>query len=272
MKVTIITVCRNSARTIADALQSVRDQELPETVELEHVVVDGLSRKDNTVEIVKSFEAAARPRFTYRWVSEKDSGLYDAMNKGIRMASGEIIGILNSDDMMNSRDVVARIAKAAEDGTEVLYADVRFVGADTAYAELSSAPSRRYVWPRLWRPWMLSWGWTPPHPGLYIRKSAYEKHGDYLTGYAISSDDEIIVRLVRKCGASCKYVPLCSVAMRPGGLSTQPKNLVRQNREYVEMNRKNGYFCILPMMLPKLGIKALEIIVPKINHLFGGGL
>ena len=269
MKVTVITVSFNAESTLADALQSVRDQVLPEGVELEHIAVDGAS-KDGTVGIIKTFAAMpAKDRFSFRWVSEPDKGLYDAMNKGIGMATGEIIGIVNADDMLNAKDVIAKVAEAAKDGTDVLGCCIRFVRQGTKYADLADTLSTRFVTPRFWRKWMLSWGWTPPHPGLYIRKSAYEKYGTYLDNYEISSDDEIIVRLVRKCGASYKFVPVCTVAMRLGGKSTQAKNLILQNREFVEMNRANGYFCILPMMFPKFGIKALEIIIPRIMHLFG---
>lgn len=116
---------------------------------------------------------------------------------------------------------------------------------------------------------METWGWTPPHPGLYIRKDTYEKYGSYRADCEISADDEIIMRLVRKCGASYKYMPVCTVAMRLGGKSTQAKNLILQNKELVNFNKDNGYWCCLPMMFPKIGIKALEIIVPKILRIFG---
>lgn len=268
MKISIITVCFNSAKTVADTLASIRDQH-HEEFEIEHIVVDGLS-KDNTVDIIREGEALARAAgIEYRWLSEKDDGLYDAMNKGMKMATGDVIGILNSDDMMNAPDALEKVAKAAQDGTEVLYACVRFVKEETKYANLEATPSYRYIWPRLWRPWMESWGWTPPHPGLYIRKSAYEKYGYYRADCEISADDEIIMRLVRKCGASAKYLPACTVAMRLGGKSTQVKNLILQNRELVNFNKDNGYWCCLPMMFPKLGIKVLEILIPKVCRLFG---
>ena len=272
MKISLMTVSFNAEATIADAMQSVWDQVLPEGVELDYVVVDGLS-KDRTVEKIRAFDAmvkaSGRKDFAFRWVSEKDKGLYDAMNKGIRMAEGEVIGIVNADDMLNAKDVVGKVAAAAADGTEVLYGSVRFVPTATKYADLAKTPCTRYVWPKLWRPWMETWGWTPPHPGLYIRKSAYEKYGAYRADCEISADDEIIMRLVRKCGASTKYLPVCTVAMRLGGKSTQAKNLILQNRELVAFNRDNGYWCCLPMMFPKLGIKAMEIIVPRVMRVFG---
>ena len=272
MKISIITVSFNAEATISDAMESVWDQELPKGVELDYMAIDGLS-KDSTVEKIKAFaekvEKSGRKDFSFRWVSEKDQGLYDAMNKGIRMATGEIVGIVNADDMLNSKDVIAKVAEAAEDGTEVLGGCVRFVPTATRYEDLGNTPCTRYVWPRWWRPWMETWGWTPPHPGLYIRKDTYEKYGSYRADCEISADDEIIMRLVRKCGASYKYMPVCTVAMRLGGKSTQAKNLILQNKELVNFNKDNGYWCCLPMMFPKIGIKALEIIVPKILRIFG---
>lgn len=267
MKVSVVTVCYNAVKTVGDALRSVYDQELPAGVELEHIVVDGLST-DGTADVVRAFAGEPpRPGYSYRWLSEKDAGLYDAMNKGMRLATGEIIGIVNADDMLNARDVIGKVAAAAADGTEVLYGCVRFVPTATVYADLPKTPTARYVWPKWWRPWMESWGWTPPHPGLYIRKATYERCGYYRADCEISADDEIIMRLVRKCGASSKYLPVCTVAMRLGGKSTQAKNLILQNRELVAFNRDNGYWCCLPMMFPKLGIKALEILLPRLARL-----
>lgn len=272
MKISIITVSFNAESTIADTMESVWQQKLPAGVEIDYIVVDGFST-DGTVEKIKDFDkkvkGEARKGFSFKWISEKDNGLYDAMNKGIRMATGEIVGIVNADDMLNSKDVIAKVAEAAKDGTEVLGGCVRFVPTSTKYENLSNTSCTRYVWPKWWRPWMETWGWTPPHPGLYIRKSAYEKYGSYRADCEISADDEIIMRLVRKCGASYKYMPVCTVAMRLGGKSTQAKNLIMQNQELVNFNKDNGYWCCLPMMLPKIGIKALEIIIPKIMHVFG---
>lgn len=275
MKISLMTVSFNAEVTIDDTMYSVWDQELPEGVLLDYIIIDGLSN-DSTVEKVKAFEAmvqaSGRSNFNLRWVSEKDDGLYDAMNKGIRMAEGEVIGIVNADDMLNSKDVIAKVSVAAQDGTEVLGGDVRFVPQVARYEELGNILSTRYVWPKWWSPWMMTWGWTPPHPGLYIRKSAYEKYGSYRADCEISADDEIMMRLVRKCGASYKYMPICTVAMRLGGKSTQIKNLLLQNKELVQFNKDNGYWCCLPMMFPKLGIKALEILAPKILNFFGNKL
>ena len=175
MKISIITVCYNSAKTVRDALESVWQQKR-DGVEIEYIVVDGKS-KDNTVEIIKEFErkvdshqppatnhqppvTSHQPPFTFKWISEPDDGLYDAMNKGMKMATGELIGIVNSDDMLNSPDVLERVAKCAVDGTEVLGGCVRFVPTATRYENLNETPSARYVNPRLWKKWMLSWGYS----------------------------------------------------------------------------------------------------------------
>ena len=270
IRISVITVSFNAEATISDTMQSVFDQELPPGVSLDYIVIDGASR-DGTVERVREFEekvrASGRGDFSFRWKSEPDKGLYDAMNKGIAMAEGEYIGILNADDMMDSPGSVAAVAAAARPDIDVLFADIRFVSSSAKYATLSAERTFRYVCPKNWKPWKLSWGFTPPHPGLYIRKSAYDKWGAYLVGYEISSDDEIIVRLVRRNGAKAAYLPKCLVAMRLGGKSTRSLgNILLQNREFVEMNRANGYFCCLPMMLPKMFIKLLEIIRPRLSR------
>lgn len=273
MKISVITVSFNAGATISDAMQSVWDQRLPAGVQLDYLVIDGVS-KDDTLEKVKAFAAkvaaSGRRDFSFRWISEPDKGLYDAMNKGIGMAEGEVIGILNADDMMDSRETIAAVAAAADPSVGVLFADVRFVAQTARYDTLGQTETYRYICPKRWKPWKLSWGLTPPHPGLYIRKAAYEKWGAYLTGYEISSDDEIIVRLVRRCGERAKYLPKCLVAMRLGGKSTRGwRNIILQNREFVEMNKANGYWCCLPMMMPKMALKVLEILKPKVRRLLG---
>ena len=278
-RITIITVCFNSAKTIQDTLESVWRQSRVDAngqaFEIEYIVVDGES-KDNTVALIREFAervatGVGTKDFSFTWVSEKDNGLYDAMNKGIKMATGDIIGIVNSDDMLNSDNVLATVMSYFNGDIGVIYSDVRIVPAYARLNEIDHIPSIRYIWPRFWRTWMLSWGWTPPHPGLFIKKSAYENCGGYLTGYEISSDDEIIVRLVRRYGIRARYLPICASAMRTGGKSQSGgiKTFIKQNKEFAEMNRANGYFCYLPMMFPKLVIKALEIAVPWIMNAFG---
>lgn len=277
MKISIITVCRNSARTIADAIASVAKQrtgvvgdEKVERVEIEHVVVDGGS-SDGTVEIIMKFDEkfhCTPSTSTFRWISEKDNGLYDAMNKGLRMATGDVVGILNADDMMAADDVLLKVAErfVKDPGLEFLYSDVRFVDESARLEKLHETDTRRYICPIIWQPWMLTFGYAPPHPGMYIRRSCFEKWGYYKYEYRIGADYEMCVRFTRKHKARRAYMRKCAVAMRLGGSSTEKGNVgsfVGNNYDVINANRENGYWGNRWLILGKLPIKVLEVLVPK---------
>lgn len=275
MKISIITVCWNSAKTIRDALESVRRQVLPEGVDLEHIVVDGNSTKDETVSIIKEYSAAPQKRgFVFRWISEPDDGLYDAMNKGVRLATGEVVGILNSDDMLESEDVVAKVSQkfAKKPGLEFLYSDVRFVSKDTTLENLKAAITQRFVCPFYWSPWMLTLGLAPPHPGMYVKKACFEKWGFYKPEYRIGADYEMTVRFLRKHGAKRAYMRKCSVAMRLGGASTEKGaagSFVGNNYDVIKANRENGYVGSRFLILGKMPVKVLELMIPKVFRHIG---
>ena len=255
MKISLITVCYNAERTLPDAIESVLSQR---GADVEYIVVDGGS-SDGSVDIIRSFEPkfAALPRdarISYRWLSEPDQGMYDALNKGIRMASGDIVGILNSDDMFEDASTLADIAAAFDDSVDALYADIRFVEGDRTV---------RYYSAGHWRPWMHNWGYMPPHPSVYIRRTIFDRLGLYKLGYRISADFELMVRFFCRNRIRTKYLPRCVVKMRPGGLSTAGiKSKLRLNRENVRANRENGYFSCFAMMLPKYAYKILGVIFP----------
>lgn len=260
MKVSLITVSFNAEATIADAMQSVWEQQRPEGVSIDYVVVDGLSR-DRTVEKIRAFAEmvakAGRKDFSFRWVSEKDDGLYDAMNKGVRMAEGEVIGILNADDWLEDENVLGDVAKGFESGVEAVYGDVRFVRGE-------GKETVRYYSSRRWRPWMHNWGFMPAHPSVYVRREVFEKLGYYKLGYKISADFEWMTRIFCRGGIKARYLPRCIVTMRLGGKSTAGlKAMLELNRENVRANRENGYFCCLPMMLPKYFYKIFGYIWKK---------
>ena len=239
MKISVITVCFNSEATVADTLASVRAQRLPPGVEVEHIVVDGGST-DATMDLVR-----AAPGI--RFVSERDRGLYDAINKGIRLATGEVVGILNSDDVFDGEDALAAVAEGfrAHPEADALYADIRFVRGD-------SDETTRYYSSRRWRPWMHNWGFMPAHPTVYVKKAVFERFGAYKLGYDISADFEWMTRVLCRSQVKAHYLPRCLVTMRLGGKSTAGlRALLRLNRENCRANRENGYFSILPMMLPK---------------------
>jgi len=267
MKITVITACFNSIATIRDAIESVRRQVLPPGVELEHLIVDGGST-DGTVEEVKSYELRVRREgqtgFSFKWISEKDNGLYDALNKGIRMATGDVIGILNADDILAEDDTIARVAGAFEDRdecrgmrdeglvTDAVYADVRFVrGGDTLEA-LRAAKTVRYCTGRCFRNWMFRFATFPAHPSTFVRRECFEKHGLYSLDYRICADFEMMLRLFYKNRIRTRYLPVCTTVMRLGGLSTGGlKANVQINREDLRALRANGVWSCLPLVYLK---------------------
>ena len=270
MKISLITACYNSAATIKTAMDSVLAQR---GVDVEYIVVDGGST-DGTVEQLKEFErgllnlSTSQP-FNFRWLSEKDSGMYDAINKGIKMATGDIVGILNADDMFESQDTLAHIASAFSHHSsspiphpsiiDAIYADIRFVKGDLQ-------TTSRYYSAKHWKPWMLQWGKMPPHPSVYIRRELFDKLGLYKLGYDIGSDYELLIRYLRKAGIKTRYLNECVVRMRMGGKSTRGwKSFMTLNKEIVRANRENEYFCCFPMLLPKYLFKIFEFILPRLG-------
>lgn len=272
MKVSLITACYKSAGTLRTAMDSVLEQK---GVELDYIVVDGGS-DDGTVELLKEYEAKFAGRM--RWISEKDRGMYDAINKGIKIATGDIVGILNADDILESSDTLARIADGFDVSrtsgqatlnskpetqnspvVDAVYADIRFVKPDLE-------TTVRYYGAKHWRPWMFQWGKMPPHPSVYIRREMFEKLGYYKDGYDIAADYELLVRYLRKAGLKTRYIDASVVRMRMGGKSTRGwRSNLKLNQEIVRANRENGYFCCLPMLVPKYMFKIFEFILPKLK-------
>ncbi|MCH4147034.1 MAG: glycosyltransferase [Prevotella sp.] len=210
MTVSVITVTYNSASTIADTMQSVLHQTYED---IEYLIIDGGST-DGTQGIIEEFE----PKFLGRlkWISEKDLGIYDAMNKGIRMATGDVIGILNSDDYYTSDDVVANFIPAFLDAkVDAVYGDIHFIH------DGSPEKITRYYSSRLFRPFWLRFGFMPAHPSFYVRREVYDKYGYYRTDYKIGSDFEMMVRLFYRHRIKGKYLSKDFVTMRTGGTSNR---------------------------------------------------
>lgn len=218
MKISLITVCLNSAGHIADALRSVEAQSWPD---IEHLVIDGASR-DGTLRVV---EAHARP--WRRVVSEPDRGIYDAMNKGIALARGEIVGFINSDDFYASPDALARVAGVFEDASiDACYADLCYVKRNDIGTVV-----------RYWRSsefcaGLFAKGWSPPHPTLFVRRRIYERLGGFDLQYRIAADFELMARLIEVHRIRTRYLPAVLVSMRMGGTTNRSmRNIVHQNRE-----------------------------------------
>lgn len=252
MKISLITACYNAEKTIADAMESVLTQRHGDT-EIEYIVVDGGST-DGTVGEITNCELRIanekRRGFAFRWLSEKDNGLYDALNKGIRMATGDVVGILNADDVLAEDDTLAKIAAAFEDPEiDGTYADIRFV------RELGGQ-TVRYCSGRWFRPWMFRFAALPAHPSIYLRRSCFEKYGLYSLDYRICADFEMMLRLFWKHRIRTKYLPICTTVMRMGGLSTAGfRSNMEINREDLRALRAHGYWSCMPLILCKYFFK-----------------
>lgn len=225
MLVSIVTATYNSAATVAETIRSVGEQDYPR---IEHIVVDGLSG-DNTLEIIKEFPSV-------KVISEKDKGIYDAMNKGILAANGDIIGILNSDDIYADSKVISKIVEAFQDSTvQCCYADLQYMHA------LDNSRITRTWKSGNYRQGSFYWGWMPPHPTFFVRKSVYDKVGLYNTSMRSAADYEMMLRIFVKNNLQTAYVPAVIVKMRTGGISNATVwNRIRANREDREAWRVNG--------------------------------
>ena len=247
MKVSIVTVTYNSAQTLVDAMKSVLEQTYHD---IEYIIVDGAST-DSTIDIIRQYELQFKNRL--KWISEKDNGIYDAMNKGIQLATGDVVGILNSDDYFTSSDVIARMITAFRDGVDAVYGDVHFIH--------DGEPNKciRYYSSKHFRPFWLRFGFMPAHPSFYCRRGVYERAGYYKTDYAIGSDYEMMVRLFYGYHIRAKYLPMDFVTMRTGGASTRNvHSRLALIKDDVRGCRENGVYTNIPMICLKFLYKIFE--------------
>ncbi len=209
MKISIITVAYNSESTIQDTMESVLSQTWSN---YEYIIVDGAST-DKTLSVIHEYEKRFKGRM--RYFSEPDSGIYDAMNKGVKMATGDVIGFLNSDDFYTSNDVLSTVAKYLEsDNYDAIYADIHYV------FNKSIHHCERYYSSRFFRPWLMRFGLMPAHPSFYCHRTVYQKYGLHDTQYKIAADFDILFRFIYIHRIKTKYVPKDFVTMRLGGAST----------------------------------------------------
>ncbi|MFN4144381.1 MAG: glycosyltransferase family 2 protein [Runella sp.] len=205
MKVSIITVVYNGASTIQDCIESVLGQTYPN---IEYIIIDGLS-KDNTEEIVKKYGTKIAV-----FISEKDAGIYDAMNKGIALATGDVIGILNADDFYHSPDVVQKVVKIFQNSqADAVYGDLIYVNADDTNKIERYWKSGAYAKSRF------LYGWMPPHPTFFLKRKCYEAYGGYRTDLGSAADYELMLRMAYKHQIRLNYLPAIITKMRMGGVS-----------------------------------------------------
>ena len=226
-RISVVTVCFNSAATIGDTLASVANQR---GVNFEHVVVDGAS-SDATMEIVTGFTPEVA-----RLISEPDRGLYDAMNKGMAAATGDIIGYLNSDDVYSDDDVLQKVAKAFADvNVDACYGDLVYVQQD----DISRVA--RYWRSRPYSPGLIERGWMPAHPTFFLRRSILQELGGFDIHYRYHADFDLMVRLFLRRKIRCAYIPEILVRMRTGGKTNHSiRNVMRGNLESLESLRSHG--------------------------------
>ena len=230
--ISIITATFNSAKTLKDTIQSVLRQT---NKDFEYLIIDGGST-DETIDIVKSYESEFSGRL--KWVSEKDQGIYDAMNKGIKMASVDVVGILNSDDYFTSDDILQTVDNAFKSHEiDAIYGDIHFI------RDGNPQKCVRYYSSRMFRPFWLRFGFMPAHPSFYCKREVFEKAGLYSLDYKIGADYEMMVRLFKRHKIKSLYVNKDFVTMRTGGASN---NNVRSRLTLIEEDvkacRVNGIY------------------------------
>jgi glycosyltransferase involved in cell wall biosynthesis len=248
MKISIITVCFNSAETIGHTLRSVREQTYGN---VEHIVVDGGST-DKTLEIV-----AKEGKHVTKLLSEKDKGIYHAMNKGIALSSGEVVGFINADDFYASSDVLKDVVRVFEK-----------TGVDSCFGDLCYVsllhPSRivRYWRSKDFVPGSFESGWCPPHPTFFVRRSIYERLGGFDLDFKIAADFELMARYLECACITSFYIPEVLVKMRLGGTTNKSlSNILKQNGEIRLALKKLGLkFSLFKFILPKLLSRVLQFV------------
>lgn len=227
MRISVVTTSYNSSATIRDTMQSVREQDYQD---VEYIIVDGGS-SDGTMDIVSQFDDVVSTS-----ISEPDNGIYDALNKGIRLATGDVIGFLHSDDLFADSKIITEIAEVFEDQSiDAVYGDLDYV--------LRDNPDTIH---RKWRSQEFSLGlfkkgWMPAHPTFYLRKKHYDRFGRYDTSFRQSADYELMLRMLEKHQLKASYIPKVLVKMRLGGASNVSLgNRWRANQEDARAWKKNG--------------------------------
>ena len=253
MKISIITATYNSGATLRDTMESVLRQTY---CDFEYLIIDGASR-DNTLDIVKSYE----PKFggKLRYVSEPDRGIYDAMNKGIAMAKGEVVGLLNSDDFYTSPDVLEQVAKVMADADiDAVYGDVHYVHEghlDKCVRYYTSRPFHR-CWMRF--------GFMPAHPSFYCRRSVYERYGTFDLSYRVAADFENLLRLIFVHRIRTRYIAKDFVTMRTGGASSSGMQSHKQiMRDHLRALKQNHVYSNLFLLGLRYPYKLCEIALTK---------
>lgn len=239
MKISVITATYNSAETLADCLDSIRAQTHPD---IEHVVIDGASQ-DGTMALLKSCGSAIAVL-----VSEPDMGIYDALNKGIALASGDVVGFLHSDDFYPAPEILRQVAQAfADPSVQAVYGDLEYV----SKLQVGRVIRRWKAGPYSRRE--LAWGWMPPHPTLFVRRELYSQIGGFDLQFSIAADYHSVLRLFTVPGFRAVYLPLVMVKMRVGGASNRSlSNILRKSRQDLRALRLTGVGGVMSLVAKNL--------------------
>jgi glycosyltransferase involved in cell wall biosynthesis len=235
VKVSIITVVYNAESTIRDCIESVLNQDYQS---VEYIVVDGGST-DKTLKIIRSYGSKIA-----RVISEPDQGIYDAMNKGLALASGDLIGLINADDLYAYSGVVSEVVAAVRhDNSDGAYGDLHYVD-----SRVLSQVKRKWISGKF-KKGLFSWGWMPPHPTFFLKKEWYQKHGTFRLDMGSAADYELMLRMVHKYQAQLSYIPKIMIKMRIGGVSNNSlANRLKANkndRKAWKVNQLQPYFFTL---------------------------
>lgn len=240
MKVSLITVTCNSEKYLANCIESVRLQDYPN---IEYIVIDGASA-DNTISIIREAGGVID-----KWISEKDGGMYDAINKGMRMATGDVIGILNSDDMLATKQTITNIVNCfGQQGVDAVFGDLVYVD------EEDTSRIYRYWKSSVYNRKAFHFGWMPAHPTFYVKRELVETLGGYETHFYSAADFEFMTRYLYKHRISAFYLPELIVKMRKGGMSNcgWQRRLRANRRDYLALKRNGVPFPLFASLVKPL--------------------
>jgi glycosyltransferase len=227
MKISIITAVYNNRENIQYAIDSVQSQNYQN---IEHIIVDGNSN-DGTIDIIKKNENKLA-----KWISEKDNGIYDALNKGLYLATGDVVGFLHSDDVYASNNVIQKIVdEFTKTKTESIYGDLQYVSKTDLENIIRYWKSKKYTGK------LLKQGWMPPHPTFFVKKEIYNRHGNFDTSFKIAADYDLMLRFLGVHKISTSYIPMIITKMRVGGASNKSiRNIYRKSYEDYKALKNNS--------------------------------
>ncbi len=253
MKISIITCSYNAVNTIEETVKSVLSQKY---TNIEYIIIDGLSN-DGTGNIIKKYSDKI-----YKFISEKDSGIYNAMNKGIKLSRGDIVGFLNADDVYFDESVIGKVVKTFEnEKTDSVYGDLIYISENNK--------TKRYWESGVFNINKFKKGWMPPHPAFFVKRNMYERYGGFNENYQISADYELMVRLLYKNKISTFYLPDILVKMKTGGVSNKVSQTLKKLKEDYEIMKEynlGGFAGSFGAMFKKRFYKINQYLSKNLNE------